>query len=408
MYEFKRFLFQTEGERLHLFWMDVEHLKCHQSQFYVRKLIIRITRTYIAEGSPFMLSNSLREGLVAVQKSDEPQNRWHTNQQVKELVQCQTRALETLREYWCQRYALKHRDERFGSKELFLSKKPHPSSSRACSVDKLMRRSARQSSYRPESLPLVESGESVAAREGTRRASHIKISTSKIPFLYSGEKNVVTQAVSNDTLAKSTILARSEPNTLLSSSAYSLISRSSSSLLQKELTLEMSDDVQLESFLCAALRADFTAGNPFLRYLKEVKSNPACVSYLLFWQSVENILTQDEMRRWYTMWRLVNKEEVDDTPTSVPYLSYFEPYLVAKNPQELCLFFLQSRSLHKVDLPDDVTEGLALLVPKGLGQGLLLAAQEYAIKVSLKALHALYLSPCDRRTLWNLGRNTCI
>ena len=642
MYDFKKFLFETEGECLYLFWMDVEHLKCHRSQFYTRKLVIRISHAYIIDGSPFQLNSTLREGLMAVQKFDAPRNCWDTKQQVKELVRCQARVLATLREYWCHRYVLKNKEQRRGGGRLPLRKHwltkragssqkmvrssvnvgettdgksdredpinkeargvnhrppakpqltrrissarkssvagrksrkyefttrrtssagkikhargsinrekgedksqaslvqrssygegkstlspvrmsqsssrassvwklvrdptekdeepdktqqrsfdkgPPPrmsrSSSRACSVQKVVhsftkeesdskgffdkgesmlplkmsqssdtatwaqkvvhssidrkregighmtkqgtcegrnttplgmsRSSSRASSVlkrMPQSQPssrtgLVESelpevhstsrtgsGDerdhlpSVTSRDsmpcdGAGRAPHIKISSSKIPYLFSGEKDVVTHAVSNDALAKMTILSCSKPKTLLSSSAYSLFSRSSSSIPQAEVGQDKSDSVLLVPFLCATMRADFIAGNPFLRYLKESKAHPVIANYLFFWQSVENILSQDEMQRWYNVWRNVKKEGKEDGRPS-PYLSYFEPHLVAKNLQELCTYFLQSRSIHRVELPQDMAEGLSLLLPKGLGQGLLLAAQEYVVKV---------------------------
>lgn len=681
MYEFKKFLFQTEGEGLYLFWMDVEHLKTQQSQFYTRKLIIRISHTYIADGGSFQLISALRDDLVAVQKIDEPQNRWNTMQQVKELVKCQTQVLATLREYWCKRYVLNHREEsgyskekRIGSQESALTRarrgnwvsapgtgrskpesrggrlsapakatssgkpstparrpkpngrqtaptrarkqfspvklrresttpneesvliraslkhgsrwsvtsptearpgcnrlsappsirypsirelvktrstesalvkvsmsrrqstpaaaRPTPTSrqsaptrpkpsrlsslaeSRPCfrlsapaglrpssrkSVPDRARASSRGSeasscsrlsaparvgssssgeSYMPraasarailysrkstqapgseeestqpqarprseggsrpqtmpgsegesirsqtkpgseefspiqawsssrestpirastggreeeegyenpllDNLPMMASSESIG-EDGARRVSHIKISTSKVPYLFSGERNVVTNAVSNDALAKSTILARSEPSALVTSSMYDLFSASCHSpilpeepeVVQSKEEREKQEDFDVEPYLRAAMRADFTGGNCFLRYLKNRKSSTKTVSYLLFWQSVENILTQDEMRRWYTSWSLRNHEE--ERPC--PYLSYFEPLLVAKNLEELCLFFLQPRSLHKVTLPPEMEDALRMLLPKGLGQGLLLAAQDSVVKV---------------------------
>lgn len=379
MHDFKKFLFQTEGEALYLFWMDVEHLKCHQSQFYIRKMIIRISQTYIADSSPFQLSSALRDELVSVQKSDEPQNRWNTKQQIKELVRCQSQVLQCLREYWCKRYALVKVKELDGEsvepekKEAVLKR---PQSSHGTS-EFALKSPVEVPESKSEHLPSVDSSESVS-KNVTRRVSHIKISTSKIPYLFSGEKSNIIESVSNDTLAQATILSRGVPNSLLSSSAYSLFS-SSSSLLRLDLSQKKNDNSHLEPFLCATLRADFTAGNPFLHYLKATQPSSEAVNYLLFWQSVENILTQDEMRRWYTQWCLRNLKKEDKLS---PYMSYFEPYFVAKNLQELCLFFLQPKSIHKVNLPQDVQEELGVLLPRGLGQGLLLAAQDHAIKVS--------------------------
>ena len=472
MYNFKKFLFQTEGETMYLFWMDVEHLKCHQSQFYIRKIIIRICHTYIMDGSPFQLSSSFRDELVSVQKANEPHNRWNMNQQIKELVRSQAQVLKCLREYWCVRYALRELGgrEEGGDKEKKeksetggggsgkrlspvrtsisdekIPRKTSPLSSldsdeivgklspvrstcsdgnlkrtpsekpvrktvseeemaskhslvkrskekvahqdapmrSATSEEKIFQRSAaaRKSLAEEQHLPAVTSTES-ADKGKAKKASHIKISSSKIPYLFSGanrEKSIVAQSMSNDTLAKSTIHSKPDPNSLLSSSAYDLFSESSSSLLHLDLIEEKYDSLHLEPYICAALRADFTAGNPLQRFFKTTSRNPEAVNYMLFWQSIENILSQDEMRRWYTINCLRAADKADDTPT--PYLSYFEPYLVAKNLQELCLFFLQPKALHKVKLPRDMEEKLSLLLPKGLGQGLLLAAQEYAIQV---------------------------
>lgn len=241
---------------------------------------------------------------------------------------------------------------------------------RSCAIVSVVKREDR--------LPLVSSGESTLVKDEAKKASHIKTSTSKTSCLL--EKSTLPQALSIDTLARSTILSRGEPKDLVSSSMYNLFSGSgsSSSLLRLDLCQEVDDDDHhLRPYLYAAVRADFTAGNPFLKYLKGTRPNPKAANYLLFWQSVENILTQDEMRRWYTSW--CSSEHLGDKPT--PYLSYFEPCFVAKNLQELCLFFLQPKSLHRISLPKDIEEGLQLLLCRGLGQGLLLAAQEHAGKV---------------------------
>ena len=477
MYDFKKCLFQTEGETLYLFWMDVEHLKCHQSYLYVRKLIIRIGQTYVADSSPFPLVPGLRESLVSVQRTDEPQNRWDTKQQVKELVQCQAKALLSLREYWCQRYGIilqergrvecregeesrlalregeegrltprddgkltprddgRARDgiarlapgmrdttrsksvdlevavEKRGDALSITSSGIRPSSAVPRLVTPksksggtrypLIRSStmpSREEKSRPSSaqeskhhLPAVGSKDSLTEGEeegekegeiGTKRALHIKTSTtSKMPPL-SG--SMFTRD-GTDIVSK---LTSAEPNPLISSSMYSLFSASSSSssLLRLNLREEREDNdaPYLDPFVCATLRADFTSGNPFLRYLKATGHHSQAVNCVLFWQSVENILTQDEMRRWYTGWCVRHLEgSQEDRPS--PYLSFFEPYVVARNPQELCLFFLQPKSPHKVRLPKDVEQDLAQLLPRGLGQGLLLAAQEHAVQVSQDA-----------------------
>lgn len=176
---------------------------------------------------------------------------------------------------------------------------------------------------------------------------------------------------------------------LVSASTYSLFSQSTSSSPQLQQDLMVDYDLtfaHLEPYIRASLRSDFTAGYPFLSFLRKIKADYRAANYLLFWQSIEIILTQDEMKRWYTTCSrgLPGKIPLRDPSKPCPYLSHFEQCLVAKDLQELCQLFLDPKGIHWVELPENVEEELRTLLPRGLGQGLLLATQEYVVKVGWK------------------------
>ena len=65
-----------------------------------------------------------------------------------------------------------------------------------------------------------------------------------------------------------------------------------------------------------------------------------------------------------------------------PYISYTdEIYPTAKNPAELVQLYLTKGSPHMIELPSHTREELTLLLPKGLGQSLLISVQELAAQV---------------------------
>ena len=402
MYDFKKYLFQTEGESCYLFWMDVERLKNSKKSYqWIRKLILRINRHYIADGGKFQLKSAFRDELATMQKIDEPQERWSTMQQIKYLMKCQEEVLVKLRTYWSKRYAIIIEEEvAKGVRMMFprtctaktedeQDRESDDSTSRA--KDKQVGKSdgtsrperKRQTSGSTHFPPLVASESDY---ETEMKRSHIKLQMSRVPPLISNKhRGSITQAVSNESIAQMSILSsKSTADFLISHSTFSLFSSTSSTF---DYPLEDFDNVQLEPYLCASLRADFTAGNPFLKFLKFFKNDIQAFNYMLFWQSVENILTQDEMKRWFNGWTLRNFGEEAADKTS-PYLSYFEPYFLAKDLQQLCHFFLQPKALHKVSLPTRMVNELMSLLPRGLGRGLLLTAQDHASKVSTAAVCA--------------------
>ena len=133
-----------------------------------------------------------------------------------------------------------------------------------------------------------------------------------------------------------------------------------------------SSDGRLRSLLCATIRADFVAGNPLLRYLSACSSRES-QDHLLFWWSVELVLMQDEMERYY---------QARVPAADCPYLTSFETQPVAQTMSELLVLFVEEGARHPVSLPQPLLNGLGTCLRKGMGRSLLLYAQEHVIEVS--------------------------
>ena len=135
-------------------------------------------------------------------------------------------------------------------------------------------------------------------------------------------------------------------------------------------TARPSDDGKLHSLLCTTIRADFVAGNPFLRYLGTCSRSSQ--DHMLFWWSVELILTQDEMKRHY-----LSSGPAEDCP----YLTSFETLPVAQTLSELLQLFVEEGARHPVSLPQLLLHDLGTCLRKGMGWSLLLHAQDHVIEV---------------------------
>lgn len=402
MYDFKKLLFQTDGESAFLFWLDVERLKlANQSKLWIRKLVIKIFSTYIVNGSPFQLGTPSRDDLMKLHCDHSGQQGilWNLKQNIRELILCQKEVLECLRTYWSRRYISKVEAD---GGIIALTEHPDEMPEDSPQLKKeIMPEMGHIALIKQEEFPLPHKDQEhmpmiiVARGDGTvaKRASHIKFHhDTSLPHLPDEAQKFtkLAHAVSNESFSKMALSMHNVPSGLISNSTYDLFSvatttPSSSQQHIKEDYEEPRKSFNLDPFLCASLRVDFTAGNHFLCYLKKIEPNPQAVNYMLFWQSIEIILTQDEMRRWFSLWsrcHLTRKAvSGSENTTDCPYLSHFEPYSIARDLKELCHLFLCPKSLHRVQLPKVIEEKLEQCVRRGLGQGFLLAAQKYAAKV---------------------------
>ena len=153
-------------------------------------------------------------------------------------------------------------------------------------------------------------------------------------------------------------------------------------------------DIQhLAPFLTGSLRADFLAGNPLLSHISSHQRDLRSANYLLFWWSAEVLFTMDEIRRW----RKPVKNQLNRWGSS--YSNGLIP--TATDPKELVQLFLRKRSPYSIELPPQTREALVQLLPRGLGQSLLLSVQEYAARVSPWSPEIMILS------LFFVYRNCC-
>ena len=364
MHQLRRFLFQTEGESAWMFSVDVEKLKSTKVSFLAQKLVARIQHLYLEEGAPFSLNGDIKERMLFFYDCEnEAKRRLSLSQRTEILVRGQSLALQVLRSYWCNRYIL-HLQSNEITRSNATSDQDFLTILYISEGDRRIR-NRKHSFYLPR---IIEDEGNSGANIKPKRASHIQFNTELPPFS------------SGTSLCSSARLIPSKLSTQLNSlcllitpSTEVLFPRTSQAEAQQLENLITQEDVHLLPYLTASLRADFMAGNPLLRYLQKVKRNRKAVDYLLFWQSVENILTQDEMRRWY----LRNFDARD-----CPYLNHFESYLVARNIKELLHLYIQNNAPHKIGLSDEIRKELMVLLPKGLGQNLVLMVQEIATQVS--------------------------
>ena len=368
MYDFKKFLFQTEGESAFYFWLDVERLKLSsQSSIWNRKLVLEIIDTYIMDQSLFKLSTPSRENLIKLYKGSKGKIRipWNTKQITKELVFCQREALERLCNYWCCRFI-----QSMAVSEL-------PSWIESSSTEKL--------GYPVPKGKVVPLPSIVLSRgEGTlpRKLSNLYCHESSPMYVSESKENCLSLAhnVSHATFARTAhapnIPAEILPRTVENSIQESIITPFLS-ILDRPIN---EGPFNLEPFLNASLRADFAAGNHFFRYLKKTQPTLEYANYLLFWQSVELLGIKEEMKSWYSRWSRQQKR-CSHTNPECPYIYYYEPHLIARDFVELCRLFLSPDGLHCIRLPRTMQETLEDLVQKGMAQSFALEVQKFVAQV---------------------------
>ncbi len=370
MYDFKKFLFQTEGEIAFYFWLDIERLKLSsQSSIWNRKLIIEIFDTYISAKSSFRLNTPLKDTLMKLytKRVGKAQIPWNTREIRKQLVLCQKEVLDRLSNYWCCGFA-----RSLGKSAT--SKAVTPSSAEMGRHPVPIKRQVHLPSI------VLSRGECKISTKHSSIYCHQSIS----PYVpeESHKLRHLAHKLSNPSFAK-TCQEPNAPIGLLQPSTETLFNESMITPLLSLLKRRITDGpLNLEPFLSASLRADFAAGNHFLRYLKKTQPSLHYANYLLFWQSIELLGIKDEVKCWYNM-RYYKKENNSgnySNPTC-PYIYYYEPHLIARDLKELCRLFLSSEALHKVWLPCEMEQTLETLVKRGLGQSLALDAQKYAANV---------------------------
>ena len=350
--QFRYFLSGTEGEAVCQFWLDVQLLLqrlLHTGEDVgnthdMAQFIDHIRRYYISNGAPCSLSQELKNKLTkefcylnhhTTSTGSDLYNSLHSRQ-VQVLVEAQKQAIAHLRGYWFKVYE----------------------NSKGSNAEEM---AERQSS----SLPVI-----VGDRRKTEFCTQLKKSTVKLPHIHRRERKKHHLSAAEERLARVAPLA-TKP--LFTPSTTTLFPLSSSP--QHPTPLKMTSGFpRLAPFLTGSLRADFLSGSPLLSHIHQKKKNSTLsANYLLFWWSAELLFTLDEIKR--------SKKPVRNQLKhwGSPYSNELIP--TATNPNELVKLFLMEGSPHLIELPPHTREELVQLLPRGLGQSLLLTVQEYAAQV---------------------------
>ena len=336
--KFLLFLQGSIGELYCLFWLDVERLNSAQSSDKQRQLIAKIKQLYLVNGAPFQFESTLRKEILfstceAISMDDE----------IAVLKSAQCRVMESLKKYWLEQYLARMQRKEIEDEE--------SSSDEEEEQEKDI-----------QSRVLVDRGDDI----GDVQAPHKKLKS----FLESQPVYITSRRQDH----KRQLTVRP----LITSSTHNLFALSDTMNGASGETSFRSQ--KLIPFMQASIRSNFAAGNPILDYFHETHSvdnsdNENASNLLLLWQSIESLLTRDEMKRWY------NFVKSSNSMPNCPYLSLFQNHPLAYDLDSLLEMYIDDNSEYYVDLPCEVQSQLHILLPKGLGKGLLLETQEYVCKV---------------------------
>ena len=350
---FLQFLSGTQGEAAYLYWMRVEKLKHVSDRISQRELVRQVNRLHLCATSPFKLSDDLLDEILF----DVP-GAPSMNQEINIFIKAQGHALDALCDYWCREYKADTQNDELKSDY----------DDTASTVDDETRPNSRLDNMSPE---ITDRGE-----EGYERRAD------NLPPLMSiclASGNPYPTAVSGSLMP---LISKSTQKFFQTSSdpAIPVNDNDSNSQITSTMDNDMDKKVHLHqqfAYLQASLRTNHLAGGPLNHYIEFGRYQATtATSSLFFWTSVENILTKDEMRRWQNRQVTIGK--------NVKYTSLFSSNPMADNVQSLLELHLQQKSPFLVRLPPSMLDDLRDLLPKGLGEDILLSAQDHVIKLLFK------------------------
>ena len=345
--KFLLFLKGSYGEAYTLFWLDVERLKQINNPDQQRQSIEKIKQLYLRNGAPFQFDSVIRKKIFF--SSCEAKS---LSEEISVLNSFQDHVLSLIRKYWFEQYL----------RQTFKSSKTEEDDSSDDSEEE----EDQENPKIPLSRIIVDKGDET---DDVIEGQHEKL------------KNLLeAQPIYLTSRRRADHYHRMKTNPFLTSSTHNLFD-----LSNKETTVATGREgwnyQRFLPFMKASIRCNFAAGNPILAFFKERFSDakdPVDIpsNLLLLWLSIELLLTRDEMRRWF------NSTVSSTSDTECPYFSLFQEYPLAADLESLLEMFIDDDSEFYVDLPNEVQRQLHLLLPRGLGKGLLLEAQEYVSKAS--------------------------
>ena len=376
--EFRAFLLMTQGESLVHFWLDSERLKYLRDPLAQDYLISKIHRVYTDITSPCLLPNSIVDIVVTglshckVDGSKETESKFTfdgsfiRNAAMKVFAKAQKSSLEILCHYWLVKYCVHAKKgpndkptSRYLGKHRISSVVPQKFTKKDNSLDAV--------THDHCTFPHINLK---AEDQKTGKLPALSYRTSqKQSFHGYNMFSTTTELVR----CNSTLTKLMKP--LIATGTQNLMEASRKVKPPRSLTaLRVAGGIKEYNIISAGLKADSISGNPFMRYLLSKSGKTAVVNYLLFWQSIEEILKEDKIMRRTVLAR---------RDTCYPYHCYHYQPLVT-DVDEFIHLFVRPNAYKGVHLPKTLQKKMIDLLPRGLGKSLLNSAQMFAMKVSLQ------------------------
>jgi hypothetical protein len=346
--KFILFLRGSPGEALCLLWMDLERLRVAEASSYQKEIIEKIKELYLTPRSPFQLEMITRKDIL-FSISDAGS----LNEEVKGFLNTQIQILELLASYWYKQYIAQilKSEEEDNDDDMNDSESDEKEIEKSASSKLLHHRQSVFVDHGEEEVDISVPDDAIKRSTLTDDLANI-INRRKAYFKTNRREDVGGEA-------------------LISNSTYNLFPVASGMSVGPQ---KISDSSQrLKPFMQASIRCNFSAGNPLMEYF-QMRELDRPRNLLLFWQSVELILTGDEMKRWY------NGISSMQSDTICPYLSLFGGYPLATTLESLLELFVDDSSDFSIQLPPEMQRQLNILLPKGLGCRLLIDVQDHASK----------------------------
>ena len=369
--EFRAFLLMTQGEALVHFWLDSERLKYLKEPLAQDYMITKIHRVYTDITSPCLLPNSVADIIVTglshckVDGNKETQSKFNFDggfirtAAMKVFAKAQESSLEILSHYWLAKHCV------------HAKKMP---------TDKVYSRKHRATSVFPQKISKKDNALGPITHDycsfphiNRKEGAHGKLPILSYRTLQkqSFHGYSMFSTASELTRYNSTLTRLLKP--LITSSTQNSLDASRKLKQPRSLTPpRVAGGTKEYNIISFSLKADSISGNPFMRYLLSKPGKTLVVNYLLFWQSIEEILRED---------KIVRKSVLSGRDSCYPYPCYHYQPMVT-DIEEFIHLFVKPNAYKGVNLPLTLQKKMIDLLPKGLGKSLLNSAQVFAIKVS--------------------------
>lgn len=376
--EFRAFLLMTQGESLVHLWLDSERLKYLRDPLAQDYLISKIHRVYTDITSPCLLPSSVADIIVTglshckVDGGKGAESKFSfdgsfiRNAAMKVFAKAQESSLEILCHYWLKKHCVHSRKVPNDESAMAYNRRHRTSSVFSQKITK-KDNSLNTITHDYCSFPHINlKGE--GQRVGMLPALLDRTSKKQSFHGYNMFSTASELSRCNNTLTK--LL-----KPLIATSTQNLLDASRQVKQPRSLTApRVAGGIKEYNIISSGLKADSISGNPFMRYLLSKPGKSSLVNYLLFWQSIQEILKED---------KIIRRTVLAGRDTCYPYHCYHYQPMVT-DIEEFIHLFVKPNAYKGVHLPLTLQKKMIELLPRGLGKSLLNSAQMFAIKVCLQ------------------------